>query len=762
MTLDKELIENAKDGNLDEVRSLIQRGANVNAKDGDGDTALIDASWKGKLDLVRTLLMHDGVDVNIKNRFGNTALILASMLGRSEVVRALLNHYGVNVNIKDNGGFTALIGASYYGHLEEVRALLNHNGVDVNIKNNRGKTALIEASEFGRLDVVRALLNHDGVDVNIKSMGGDTALDVARKKNNDDVARLLQEHMEREKLRKEKERNPHKKSDAEMLALEEKRPSSTDVALEKDLKLLLHVMNTPSADPAELSLEYIEQCIKKDHKLGSGAYGDVFLAEDSRLPKKFAVKIIRTKTHCNEAAIKEMRKSFQRELSTLKTFRHPNIIVLYGYSLNANSTQQCLVYEHATNGCLADFFTDDGNRARLSADTRLSIMFKFVRAVHFLHTGGCKVAGKGWNVFHRDIKSANICLADDFTPRLIDCGLAKFVLDDESSAITGSSTVTLQSTIGGFALGTPGYMCPVYVKKKGNGHPCPYIAEYDVYSIGVVLVELILGCLNGVRSTRNDSLFLDVFEKYVQGERSYHRIVDGWKKLKRDADPTIVWNADALEIACKTAIQCMDPFPEERLSTKDLLDTLSDAILLHNNTGIQHPDAARAVKSGPRCDICNSNCTDVKCSEGHALCTLCIVDKLGDYNGCQLMCLIKECSSKLQDTDLYGRISIEMYNRRTVTLPKKWIRDKVLQKYSVVFICASTAVVAHCEAPIENDTMSTIEASGPMQAMAGDAFKFIAEKARANTNAKARTVPVCRHNETPIWVKSTYEAHYEM
>ena len=75
---------------------------------------------------------------------------------------------------------------------------------------------------------------------------------------------------------------------------------------------------------------------------------------------------------------------------------------------------------------------------------------------------------------------------------------------------------------------------------------------------------------------------------------------------------------------------------------------------------------------------------------------------------------------------------------------------------------ASNAVVAHCEALIENGTMSTIEASGQMQTLAGDSLKFIAEKARANTNWKASMVPVCRHNGTPIWVKSMYEAYYEV
>ncbi|KAI2494523.1 serine/threonine kinase [Fragilaria crotonensis] len=362
-------------------------------------------------------------------------------------------------------------------------------------------------------------------------------------------------------------------------------------------------------------------------------------------------------TQCDQETIDNMRKSFQMELSTLKRFRHPDIIVLYGYSLNVNSTMQYLVYEYATNGSVADFFTDDGNRARLSSGVRLSIMYRLARAVHFLHTGRCVVAGEGWRVFHRDIKSANICLADDYAPRLIDCGLAKFVQDDSPGANPEPLPGSLRSTFGGLAFGTPGYVCPDILRKKGAGQQCPYIAAYDVYSIGVVLVELILGCLNGAQSTRNDSQFLDVFEKYVQEGRTYQRIVDGWERLMGDADPTITWNPGALEIVCRAAIQCMDPLPEERLSTMELLDRLSDA-------GIQDPQAVRAVNNGPLCRICNNNRTEITCRDaGHALCTVCILDQLGEDNGSQLLCLINGCSSEIRALDLYGRIPVETYNR---------------------------------------------------------------------------------------------------
>jgi serine/threonine protein kinase len=260
----------------------------------------------------------------------------------------------------------------------------------------------------------------------------------------------------------------------------------------------------------------------------------------------------------------------------MKRYGHPNIATFYGYSLNANTTEQYMVYEYTSNGSLDGFFTDDGNRARLSSDTRLSIMYELARTVHFLHVGGCH----GWKVFHRDIKSANIYLTDDFTPRLIDCGLSKFVADENSETIPGLVTPSLQNTNGGPAFGSPGYMCPEYVRRMSIGLPCPYIAAYDVYSLGVVLTELILGCVNSAQSTRNGTQFYDVFSKYVQNE-DHEPIIGGWHRLSRDADPSIVWNPDVLYLACRSAVQCMAPFSAERLTTKALLDELSEAIRMN-------------------------------------------------------------------------------------------------------------------------------------------------------------------------------------
>ncbi|KAI2494865.1 serine/threonine kinase [Fragilaria crotonensis] len=770
ISINSELIQNAKVGNLEKVRDLLRRGANVNAKHWlFGNTALILASWKCHLEVVRTLLNHRGVDVNIKDNDGYTALILASGNGHLEVVRALLNHDGVDVNIKDNDGDaaltlasgnvhlevvrallmhngvdvnikddlgrTALIRASYMDHLEVVRALLNHDGVDVNIKSNNGDTALICASWKGHLEVVRALLNHNGVDVNIKNENGETALHIACKKNNDDVARLLEEHMERERRveeerkRREEEAQARLKEAERLNALaqefvkrqfvkrreeeelqrreaEEKKRREDAVriqALEEELEKRRkeevqklreqeelqrrEAEEKKRREAEEQKLREVEEQKRRDddewkrrkHSVTPGdptrpnddvkvltsmiprlngieascAFGDVFLAEDSHLPKKFAVKKVKL-AQCDQDTINEIRKSFQRELSTLKRFHHPNIIVLYGYNLNASLNDQFLVYEYAANGSLDGFLRDDGNRARLTADIRLSIMFEVARAVNFLHSGGCE----GWKVFHRDIKSANICLAEDFTARLIDCGLAKFVPDENLNIVPGSVIPSVRSTTGGPAFGTPGYMCPEYVKKKGMGKSCPYIAAFDVYSIGIVMVELILGCLINGQSTRNGTQFDDVFEKYVKDEDD-ELIVDGWKILEQDADPSIIWDPRSFRLVCKTAIRCITPSSKTRLSTSKLLDELRTAI-----TETPNPETNSAGENRPFCIICNQYRTDMACSEGHPLCSGCIGNALGHSNGYHVSCLIDRCSSQpFQDEDLFGRVSVETYNR---------------------------------------------------------------------------------------------------
>jgi ankyrin repeat protein len=82
------LIDTAKKGDTAKVNALLNKGADVNAKDKDGKTALMAASEKGHTEIVKTLI-DNGANVNAKSKIGSTALMLASLGGHTEIVQLL-------------------------------------------------------------------------------------------------------------------------------------------------------------------------------------------------------------------------------------------------------------------------------------------------------------------------------------------------------------------------------------------------------------------------------------------------------------------------------------------------------------------------------------------------------------------------------------------------------------------------------------------------------------------------------------------------
>ena len=152
--LDLALVEASHAGSTDIVSLLLDKGADVNAQDADGYTALSIASRNGHTEVVK-LLLDKGADVNVQDADGDTALIWASRNGHTEVVKLLLDK-GADINAKDKYGDTALILASRKGHTEIVKVLLNA-GADINAKYNAGNTALILASEKGHTEIVELL-----------------------------------------------------------------------------------------------------------------------------------------------------------------------------------------------------------------------------------------------------------------------------------------------------------------------------------------------------------------------------------------------------------------------------------------------------------------------------------------------------------------------------------------------------------------------------------------------------------------------------
>lgn len=145
-TSDEDFLKLCEAGNVVEVKEAIKNGANVNAKNNYGSTALMHATVIGYTETTELLLKH-GADVNAKNVIGWTALMGAAVIGDIELV-ALLIKYGVDVNAQDHNGCTALMQATASGPTETVELLLKH-GADVNARDKDGETALMWATKYG-------------------------------------------------------------------------------------------------------------------------------------------------------------------------------------------------------------------------------------------------------------------------------------------------------------------------------------------------------------------------------------------------------------------------------------------------------------------------------------------------------------------------------------------------------------------------------------------------------------------------------------
>ena len=202
------------------------------------------------------------------------------------------------------------------------------------------------------------------------------------------------------------------------------------------------------------------------HEVGRGAFGSVWQAHDSKLDRKVAVKVPRSGQFTQSS-----REQFLREARAAAQLNHPNIVSVYEVGLDDDRIY--IVSDFVNGISLADLLSGD----RLAPRQAIQLCVKVVRALEHAHVNG---------VIHRDLKPANIMLDENHEPFVMDFGLAK--------RDAGEITMTLDGKL----LGTPAYMPPE--QARGEGHHVDRRA--DVYSVGVILYELLTGELPFRGTTR--------------------------------------------------------------------------------------------------------------------------------------------------------------------------------------------------------------------------------------------------------------------
>jgi ankyrin repeat protein len=170
--LDDQFIQSATWGNLERMKYLHRRGANINFTNFSGETALIMAVRKQKYDMAKYLL-ENGADVNAKDRLGNTSLLIAIMYRSSDTMTKMIIDNKADLNVTGGSGNTALLEAIYRNR--KMARYLIKKGADVNLMNTQNVTPLIMALKENDTGLAKMLLDK-GADVKMKDNHGRTAL----------------------------------------------------------------------------------------------------------------------------------------------------------------------------------------------------------------------------------------------------------------------------------------------------------------------------------------------------------------------------------------------------------------------------------------------------------------------------------------------------------------------------------------------------------------------------------------------------------
>ncbi len=195
--------------------------------------------------------------------------------------------------------------------------------------------------------------------------------------------------------------------------------------------------------------------------IGKGGMATVYKALDSRLDREVAIKFIRSEVF-PVAEMDMLRKRFEREAKSLGRLSHPNIVPVIDYGEFEGAPYLVMVY--ISGGTLRDRLGKP-----IPWRNAVQTLLPIAHALQYVHDQ---------NIINRDIKPSNILLTENGEPLLTDFGLVK-IYGDKKKNITNI-------TVSGAGLGTPDYMAPEQWIGKTT-------AQSDLYSLGVVLYEMITG-----------------------------------------------------------------------------------------------------------------------------------------------------------------------------------------------------------------------------------------------------------------------------
>uniref|UniRef100_A0A7N1A8I1 Protein kinase domain-containing protein n=1 Tax=Kalanchoe fedtschenkoi TaxID=63787 RepID=A0A7N1A8I1_KALFE len=270
--------------------------------------------------------------------------------------------------------------------------------------------------------------------------------------------------------------------------------------------------------------------------LGEGGFGRVFKGV---LSDGTAVAIKKLTTGGQQGD-----KEFLVEVEMLSRLHHRNLVKLVGYYSNKDSSQNLLCYELVPNGSLEGWLHGPlGVNCPLDWDTRMKIALDAARGLAYLHEDSQPC------VIHRDFKASNILLENNFHAKVADFGLAKQAPEGRANYLSTR------------VMGTFGYVAPEYAM---TGH---LLVKSDVYSYGVVLLELLTGRKPVDMSQPSGQENLVTWARPILRDK---------ERLDELADPRLVGNYPKEDFVrvCTIAAACVAPEASQRPTMGEVVQSL--------------------------------------------------------------------------------------------------------------------------------------------------------------------------------------------
>ncbi|XP_030456426.2 receptor-like serine/threonine-protein kinase SD1-6 [Syzygium oleosum] len=271
-----------------------------------------------------------------------------------------------------------------------------------------------------------------------------------------------------------------------------------------------------------------------ENKLGQGGFGPVY---KGKLPKGKDIAVKRLSKTSNQGF-----EEFKNEVMLATSLQHVNLVRLLGFCTDRE--EKMLIYEYMPNKSLDFYLFDPIRKYLLDWVKRVHIIEGITQGLLYLQEYS------NFTIIHRDLKASNILLDDEMNPKISDFGMARIFRKDDLEANTSR------------IVGTYGYVPPEYVRKG------IYSMKYDVYSFGVLLLQIISGKRTSCYYGPNENLNLL--------EYAYEQWKD--EKCMEFIDPSLDDSSSSCKLmrCMQVALLCVQEKPGDRPSMLEVSSMLKN------------------------------------------------------------------------------------------------------------------------------------------------------------------------------------------